>query len=150
MSSIEQNLHRYGRVETGWASRFSSDRFLNPGLMVCPPKTYYDSMGRPADHYSLITTTAGCNSATERVNVEDDQRPSSFTSASLSNIGMEGGYSCDDLKAANEAMAFQWRSAKGGQIPDDRALYSRAARDKQWNDISRKVRYYKYMSGFAN
>ncbi len=146
---ISQNLHQYGRVQTGWASRFNSDRFLNSNQLVCPPPMYVDLQGRPADHYSIRTTSAGCNSSLERVDVENAQRPSSFTFATLSDIGMNGGYSCDELKKANEALAYSLMAAGGGQITDTRGFYSQQMRDKQWNDIGRKVVYYKVLSGMT-
>ncbi len=148
--NITQTLHKYGRVQTGWASRFSSDRFLNSQELVCPLANRIDSIGRPADHYSTITTSAGCNSAVERVNVENAQRPSNFTFASLGSIGMNGGYTCEELKRSNDRITSDIQMARGGQIPDTRAFYSQQMRDKQWNDLGRKVMFYKIHSGMTS
>lgn len=146
-SYIDKNLKKYGRVETGWAQRFQSDRIFNANEMLCPPRIYVDNMGRQSEHYALDTTTAGCNSATDRVYVEDAQRPSNFTSATLNALGIQGGYTCDDLEMANKAMAFQYRNNGNVIIPDQRVYYSQRAREEQWRQIGLKVRHYKEASG---
>jgi hypothetical protein len=144
---IDKNLKQYGHVNTGWASRYRSDRIFNPNVMVCPARNQFDILGRPADHYSLDTTTEGCNSALERVSVEDSQRSMYFSSVSLNNIGIEGGNNCKDLQTMNLEMAQQFNMANGHLIPDNRAYYSQKARETQWIELGKKVQYYKYLSG---
>lgn len=63
------------KVEQGYASRLQSDRFENPGLMVCPVWTGYDSANRPVSYDSFYTKSPGCNSPEDRVMVENDLRP---------------------------------------------------------------------------
>lgn len=63
------------KVDTSWASRTQSDRFFNSNNMVCPVWNGMDSANRAACPDSFMTKTAGCNSAEDRVMVENDQRP---------------------------------------------------------------------------
>ncbi len=136
---IKDNLKTYGHVNVGWANRYYSDRVFNPNNMVCPPFHYRDTMGRPADRYSILSETAGCSSALERVQVEDSQRPTNFSSTTLSAIGLEGGYKCGQPE-----YMFQ---QQGYQTPDNKAYYNQEMRDNQWKDLYTKIRYYKHLSG---
>lgn len=63
------------KVSTGDANRTESDRFLNPRNMVCPMPSGYDLLGRKVCPYSFDSKTAGCNSAMDRVTVENNLRP---------------------------------------------------------------------------
>ena len=141
MNSIDHTLHKYGRVQTGLAQQFSSDRFLNPNALVCPTRNHTDGMGRHSDHNSLNTQTAGCNNATERVRVEVGQRPVSFTSASLSSIGIQHG------GGGGGVMGLARVETTGHVVPDNRARYSQNMRDRQWIDLGNKVLHYKNLSG---
>ena len=60
------------KVETGWANRVESDRFLNPNNMVCPIWNGMDLTGRNVCPDSFYTKSAGCNSASDRVVVENN------------------------------------------------------------------------------
>ena len=74
MSSGGNNLEaaiRNCKVVTGWANKVQSDRFQNPNLMVCPLRAGVDTAGRRACADSLYTKRAGCNSAEDRVVVEN-------------------------------------------------------------------------------
>lgn len=76
MSYLSLNASlRTCKVEQGYASRIQSDRFENPGLMVCPVWSGYDSANRPVAYDSFYTKSAGCNSPLDRVAVENDLRP---------------------------------------------------------------------------
>ena len=70
MLSLEGAL-RTCKVNTGWANRIQSDRFENPDLMVCPVWNGVDLAGRPVCADSFYTKRAGCNSAEDRVIVEN-------------------------------------------------------------------------------
>jgi hypothetical protein len=77
MSNISlQGSIRTCKVDPGWASRIESDRFLNPKLALCPVWTGVDNLGRPVAPFSFDTKSAGCNSASDLVTIENDQRPS--------------------------------------------------------------------------
>lgn len=87
--SLEASL-RTCKVDTGWATRVESDRYLNPNLMVCPFWTGRDSAGRQVCPDSFMTKTAGCNSAQDRVVVENNQRPQYMEYINLNASGVRG------------------------------------------------------------
>jgi hypothetical protein len=63
------------KVDTAYSSRVQSDRFLNPKNLVCPVWNGLDAAGRLACPNSFWTKREGCNSAEDRVGVENVQRP---------------------------------------------------------------------------
>ena len=63
------------KVDQGSAARIESDRFLNPTMAVCPTWTGRDLAGREVNPNSFYTKRAGCNSAADRVLVENALRP---------------------------------------------------------------------------
>ena len=87
--SLEASI-RTCKVDTSYANRVESDRFLNPGNMVCPTWTGVDTAGRRVSPDSFVTKTAGCNSAEDRVVVENNQRPQYMEYINLSANGIEG------------------------------------------------------------
>ena len=70
-----QGSIRTCKVDPGWASRVESDRFLNPELALCPVWNGVDNLGRPVNPFSFYTKNAGCNSSSDLVTIENDQRP---------------------------------------------------------------------------
>ena len=88
--SLESAL-RTCKVDTAWATRIESDRFLNPTNMVCPVWNGMDSAGRHVCKDSFYTKRAGCNSATDRIVVENDiSRPQYMEYITLSPHGISG------------------------------------------------------------
>ena len=87
--SLESSL-RTCKVDTGWANKVESDRFLNPNNMVCPVWNGVDLTGRRVCPDSFYTKTAGCNSAEDRVVVENAQRPQYMEYINLSANGIDG------------------------------------------------------------
>ena len=88
MSSISlEAAIRTCKVDTAWANRVESDRFFNPNNMVCPVWNGFDTAGRRVCPDSFVTKTAGCNSAEDRVLVENDQRPQYMEYINLSANG---------------------------------------------------------------
>lgn len=81
-------------MDTAWANKIQSDRFFNPNNMVCPVWNGMDSAGRKVCPDSYVTKTAGCNSAEDRVLVENDQRPQYMEYINLS----ANGFSSDIYK----------------------------------------------------
>ena len=68
------------KVDTGYSSRIQSDRFLNPRNLVCPVWNGLDTAGRLACANSFRTKREGCNSAEDRVGVENSvHRPQYMT-----------------------------------------------------------------------
>lgn len=88
--SLEASL-RTCKVDTGWANKVESDRFLNPNLMVCPIWNGRDSAGRQVCPDSFMTKRAGCNSAEDRVVVENNvSRPQYMEYINLNANGVQG------------------------------------------------------------
>jgi len=67
--SLEASI-RTSKVNTGFASKMQSDRFLNPNNLVCPVWRGFDSAGRSVPVDSYYTKREGCNSANDRVEVK--------------------------------------------------------------------------------
>lgn len=72
--SLEASI-RTCKTDVGYAERIQSDRFFNPKLSVCPVWNGLDAAGRVACADSFNTKREGCNSALDRVGVENLQRP---------------------------------------------------------------------------
>lgn len=90
MSISLDSAVRTCKIDTGYADRIFSDRFLNPGNMVCPVWNGYDNAGRPVSADSFNTKTQGCQSALDRVAVENYQRPQYVEYVNLSAGGING------------------------------------------------------------
>ena len=78
-------------LDTANANRIRSDRFLNPSNMVCPSWNGYDNLGRRICKNSFSTVNPGCNSALERVNVENDITRPQY-------LKYIGGGNCSDVQ----------------------------------------------------
>lgn len=92
MSTISlESAIRTCKVDTAYANKIESDRFLNPNLMVCPVWNGLDNAGRMISPDSFYTKRAGCNSATDRVVVENNvSRPQYMEYITLSAGGIAG------------------------------------------------------------
>lgn len=89
MISLENSI-KTCKVDSAWASRVHSDRFLNPSNMVCPVWHGLDNAGRPACENSFASKDAGCHSAHDRVAVENHLRPNYTEFVNLSSSGYAG------------------------------------------------------------
>jgi hypothetical protein len=87
--SLESSI-RNCKINTGWANRAESARFLDPAMMMCPLWNGLDTAGRPVCRDSFVTLRAGCNSATARTDVENALRPQYFSYIGLNACGLEG------------------------------------------------------------
>ena len=88
--SLEAAL-RTCKVDTGWANRIQTDRFFNPDNMVCPVWNGMDVAGRRVCPDSFYTKRAGCNSAQDRVVVENNvSRPQYLEYINLNAAGVKG------------------------------------------------------------
>ena len=99
--SLEASL-RTCKIDQGWADRMQSDRFQNPNNLVCPLWNGIDTAGRVVCPDSFYTKNAGCNSAEDRVYVENSLRPqySEYINLSFSAIA---GAIYGDTMGWNEA-----------------------------------------------
>ena len=89
--SLEKSV-RTCAVNTGEANRIQSDRFFNPSNMVCIPWNGLDNEGREVSPDSFYTKTPGCDSAEDRVLVENSQRPKYFNYVTLGAQGVNGDF----------------------------------------------------------
>lgn len=88
--SLESAL-RTCKVNQSSANKVESDRFLNPYNMVCPIWNGHDLTGRPVCPDSFMTKSRGCNSAQDRVLVENNvTRPQYMSYITLSQNGIAG------------------------------------------------------------
>jgi hypothetical protein len=78
------------KMDQAWADRIQTDRFFNPSSMICPVWNGMDSAGRDVCPDSFYTKAPGCNSAQDRVLVENSQRPQYMEYVTLSAMGYEG------------------------------------------------------------
>ena len=102
--SLESAI-RTCKVNTGWANRVESDRFLNPSNMVCPVWNGVDTAGRRVCPDSFNTKTAGCNSAQDRVVVENNvSRPQYMEYITLSANGIQGNIYGNTMGHANSQL----------------------------------------------
>jgi hypothetical protein len=99
MSSISlEAAIRTCKVDTAWANRVQSDRFLNPDNMICPTWTGLDLTGRTVCNNSFMHEKAGCNSADDRVEIENQHRPDYNSYITLDAKGMQGDIYDDALQ----------------------------------------------------
>jgi hypothetical protein len=77
-------------VNVGEANRIQSDRFFNPSNMVCIPWNGMNNKGQEVSPDSWWTKTAGCDSAEDRVMVENAQRPKYMNYVTLGAAGIDG------------------------------------------------------------
>lgn len=122
--SLEGSI-RTCKIDPAYAAKVYSDRFLNPSNMVCPVWNGYDSAGRPVCADSFATKRAGCNSAEDRVVVENFQRPSYVEYVNLSSGGIDGEFygreppfnmnQWDQMKAARDLHAVNNVTGNFGQ-----------------------------------
>lgn len=88
--SLESSV-RTCDVNVGEANRIQSDRFFNPSNMVCIPWNGLNNKGQEVCPDSHFTKTAGCDSAEDRVMVENNHRPKYSSYVTLSASGINGG-----------------------------------------------------------
>lgn len=81
---------RVCRVDAGMANKIESDRFLNPNNMLCPIWDGTNLKGQQVCPDSFWTKSAGCNSAEDRILVENSQRPKYFDFITLNAAGLSG------------------------------------------------------------
>src|SRR5574343_75760 len=95
--SLESAL-RTCKVDAGWANRLESNRIIGPASeKTCPLWTGFDLTGRPVCPDSFNTKSAGCNSALDRLLVENEvSRPQYIPYINLSMEGVTGEWLYDE------------------------------------------------------
>tara|TARA_Y100000389_G_scaffold150211_1_gene149740 strand:- start:7566 stop:8255 length:690 start_codon:yes stop_codon:yes gene_type:complete len=115
--SLESGI-RTCKVVTGWANKVQSDRFQNPNLMVCPVWNGLDAAGRQACPDSFMTKRAGCNSAQDRVVVENNvSRPQYMEYVNLDASGIAADIYAGS--APHQASLARTNDLKG-MLPSDK------------------------------
>ena len=87
--SLEKSV-RSCSVNVGESNRIQSDRFFNPSNMVCIPWNGLNNKGQLVSPDSFYTKTPGCDSAEDRVMVENAQRPNYMSYVTLGAQGIQG------------------------------------------------------------
>lgn len=101
MANVSLNSSiRTCKIETGSVNRIQSDRFLNPNNNVCIPWNNRDNLGRLVCEDSFYTKREGCNSALDRVDVENHLRPQYAEYVNLDAAGFQS-----DIYSMNSADA---------------------------------------------
>lgn len=168
--SLEKSI-RSCKVDPSWANKLQSDRFLNPNLMLCPPWNGVDTSGRPACWDSYYTKTPGCNSASDRVIVENALRPQYIEYVNLDAAGIRGGLDCgnssrypDTICGDNTMKNVHQYTGQFGvdsgfksniypsclscqNYPSDRAYQSQDMRNAQFQYQGAKNQYYQGKAG---
>ncbi len=171
MPSLQGAL-RSCQVDSGWATKLYSDRLLNPNQMLCPVWNQVDTSGRPVCADSYYTKTPGCNSAGDRVNVENDLRPQYIEYVTLDAAGIRGGQNCPAQAISADTQCHQatmdMTHKYTGQFgmntgfsqnvnancvtcknkPDERAYGSNAMRGNQWGAVANKIQSNRRAGGF--
>ena len=106
MSGISlESAIRTCKVDTSWAGRVESDRFLNPSNMVCPVWNGVDTAGRSVCPDSFYTKREGCNSAEDRIMVENNvSRPQYMEYVTLGAGGIKGNIYDNTMGHANSTL----------------------------------------------
>ena len=138
------------QVNTGEANRIQSDRFQNPNNMVCIAWDGVDLTGRSVCPDSWWTKTAGCDSAEDRVLVENDLRPQYFNYVTLGAQGVDGqiyGNVSEALQSANRQKWIQSRNKVTGNYGldlsgnlTDSGSCSIGAYEKRMSEVSQMSR----------
>ena len=104
MISLEAST-RTCKVDTASAARSESDRFLNPNNVVCIPWNGRDLAGRVVSADSFYTKTSGCNSAADRVIVENALRPQYFEYINLNDYGVRADMYGENMNFTDAGVA---------------------------------------------
>jgi len=106
--------------------------------MVCPPWNGVDTAGRRVCPDSFVTKTAGCNSADDRVVVENDLRPQYIEYVNLDAQGIRGDF-----------YNYDFDKCDGGMIQRDVMVADRDLKDVhnitgQFGQVSGSFKPYVY------
>lgn len=102
--SLQKSI-RTCKVDTSWADKTASERFLSSCDLVCPTWNGLDSYGRAVcqDSFKLEgTDNPGCRTPMDRINIENAHRPQYFEYVSLDGFGVHGKMYSNQTVAKNE------------------------------------------------
>jgi len=113
MSSLSLDASiRTCKVNTANAVRIESDRFLNPNNMVCIPWNGYNNKGQAVCADSWYTKRRGCNSAMDRVSVENNLRPDYADYINLNIAGLQGDIYGNQTAHRKTGDANRWEESR--------------------------------------
>lgn len=108
------------KVNVAAKEQLFSDRRQNPEEMTCPLWNGFDLSGRPVCNNSFLTKMEGCNTAEDRIFVENNLRPqyTNFITTNAAAIGGDGMYdSRNNLQAMSSDSGAAYRRAVSGRTP---------------------------------
>ncbi len=145
--SLQKSV-RTCRVDTGWADKMQSDRFLNSCQALCPVWSGMDMYGRFVCQDSFKTESNGCRSAADRIEVENYQRPQYFEYVNLDGFGVNGnlynydagvrttGLDCIHKVAGNPGIDYgQHIAPRCRDGAYERAMYNEQCGDNCYTDM---------------
>jgi hypothetical protein len=101
------------KVDSAQANRIESARFLNPAEMICPVWNGYNNKGQSVLSDTEYTKSAGCNSAMDRVYVENNLRPNYAAFINLNMNGLSGDiYGDTEIVNVEAGSANQWQNER--------------------------------------
>ena len=112
--SISKNILTVSKVNPAVAQQLSSDRRQNPAEMTCPIWNGMDITGRPVCADSFVTKMEGCNSAEDRIFIENGLRPryTDFVTLDVAGIAGDGIYDTrDNIMAKDADSSSEYRKA---------------------------------------
>lgn len=133
--SLESAL-RTCKVDAGWANRLESNRIIGPASeKTCPLWTGFDLTGRPVCPDSFNTKSAGCNSALDRLLVENEvSRPQYIPYINLSMEGVTGEWLYDErFNGAQQSQQFMRNLHNGGTFGQQLSAHVKPGGTCTWN-----------------
>ena len=120
------------KVETGQATRIESDRFLNPTNMICLPWNGLNNKGQSVCVDSWYTKSAGCNSAEDRVEVENALRP---IYSDYINLNVQAGLGGDIYQGNQSAFVASGKANQNWQ----NVYNNTPSFGNQWQSVDRQI-----------
>jgi hypothetical protein len=108
MSLSLQSAIRTCDVDVGEAARIQSDRFFNPYNMVCIPWNGVNNKGQEVCPDSFWTKTPGCDSALDRVAVENANRPRYVNYVTLGAQGIDAPIYGNEMAYTESVAQNKW------------------------------------------
>jgi hypothetical protein len=128
--SISKQIATVSKVNTAAATQLYSDRRHNPEEMSCPMWDGMDVSGRPVCADSFSTKMEGCNTAEDRIFVENNLRPHYSSYLTLDAAAIKGDIydSRSDIISATTDSSAAYRSAIAGKTPQFGTVSSKKIR----------------------
>lgn len=108
------------KADVSNAEKMFSDRFLNPSQMVCPVWSGHDLTGRSVCADSFMTKSPGCNSAEDRISIENKvSRPAYFELITLDDTlsaDLYGTTKWDMIKAKKDLQNNGYTGVQYGSV----------------------------------